>query len=464
MNDSIRFLGAARNVTGSRYLFEHGNSRVLIDCGLHQERSLRPRDWEAFPVAPDRIDAVILTHGHLDHCAYLPKLVADGFSGPVFCTGATGDIAKIVMLDAAHIMREDAEYKRRRHKEEGRASSRAIEPLYTREDAETAFPMITAVKHGETFEPAAGLKAQFIEAGHILGSASLKISTDTGASVVFSGDIGRWDKPILNDPELFDDADYVVMESTYGDRTHEDRGDLLDLLADAVLAAHERGGNLIIPSFAIGRTQELLYRLDELLVEDRIPHIVTFVDSPMAIRVNGVFRAHPELFDDDMRKLIEEHHSPFAMPNLVTTTSSNESKSINHIRGTVIVIAGSGMCTGGRIKHHLIHNISRPESVILFVGYQAYGTLGREISSGKKNVRIFGAMRDVKAQVIQLHGFSAHADRNELARWFAGFTRPPKRVFVTHGESDVARDFAQYIEANHGVPASAPEYLDRVEL
>ena len=464
MGASIEFLGAARSVTGSRYLFHSGSSAILIDCGLHQERSLRSRDWEPFGYPPDRIDAVVLTHAHLDHCGYLPRLVANGFSGPIYCSPASADIAGIVLMDAAHIMTEDAEHKNRRHHDEGRKSKKKIEPLYTRDDVEKVLPLLRTVEFGESFAAAPGVEGCYHEAGHILGSAMVRFESNDTGPVLFSGDIGRWDKPILNDPDPFDSAETVVIESTYGDRVHEDRGNLLDLLAESVSTARSRGGNLIIPSFAIGRTQELLYRLNELLVADRIPHVATFLDSPMAIKVTDVFRTHPELFDEEMSAVMADQHSPFAMPNLNYSTSSGESKAINHIRGTVIVIAGSGMCTGGRIKHHLVHNISRPESVILFVGYQAHGTLGRDLSSGEKSVRIFGVRRDVRAKVMQLHGFSAHADQNELLRWFDAVKSRPKRVFVTHGEKDVAFGFASLIEKRSGITATAPEYRERVEL
>jgi metallo-beta-lactamase family protein len=464
MESAITFLGAARNVTGSRYLLECGNSHVLVDCGLHQERAYRARDWEPFAFPPDRIDAVILTHAHLDHCGYLPKLVADGFSGPIFCTPASADIAKIVLRDAAYIMAEDAKHKQRRHDREKRKSPRVIRPLYTEEDVTRVNPLFTPVSIDIDFDVADGVTGCFHEAGHILGSAMVRLVLGGNRSVLFSGDIGRWDKPILNDPDVFEAADFVVMESTYGDRRHEDPGDLLDLLADAVDTANTRGGNLIIPSFAIGRTQELLYQFNQLLVEDRIPHLSTFLDSPMAIRVTDVFRAHPELFDEQMNALVHDHQSPFAMPNLNYSKSSSESKAINHIRGTVVVIAGSGMCTGGRIKHHLVHNISRPESVVLFVGYQAYGTLGREISSGKKSVRIFGAHRDVRARVLQLHGFSAHADQDELLRWLGSVRKAPKRIFVTHGEDAVAEEFSDLVTEKTGIASLAPEYHERVVL
>jgi metallo-beta-lactamase family protein len=460
---SIHFLGAARNVTGSSYLVEHGGKRVLVDCGLYQERKFRERNWASFAVDPASIDAVLLTHAHLDHCGLLPKLVREGFSGPIYCTPATAAITRIVLLDSARIQEEDVEYKRRRHEKEGRKGPYPEEPLYTEEDAERTLPLLATVGYDSPLPATSGISASFFEAGHILGSAMIRLELN-GMSIVFSGDIGQWDKPIIEDPTIFSEADYLVMESTYGDRTHEDPGEVEDLLAQAVNTTHRAGGNLLIPSFALERTQEVLYHLDRLLYAGRIPHLMVFVDSPMAISVTEVFKDHPELFDDAMRELMQEGHSPFSFSGLKMTRSVDQSKAINQIRGTSIIIAGSGMCTGGRIKHHLVHNIYRKESTILFVGYQAEGTLGRHILSGAKQVRILGQTWRRKASIRRINGFSAHADQPALLRWLSGLQRPPRRLFLTHGEADAIRVLTEKIEQERGWKPIAPEYGQRIEL
>jgi metallo-beta-lactamase family protein len=468
LNTSIRFLGAAQNVTGSCYLVEHEDRRVLVDCGLYQERKYRERNWAPFAARPESIDAVMLTHAHLDHCGLLPKLVRDGFSGPIYCTAATAEIARIVLLDSAHIQEEDAEFKRRRHERENRKGPYPEQPLYTEEDAERTLPLFREVHYHEPTTIEDGISATFHEAGHILGSTMIGLEV-TGASgesrsIVFSGDIGQWDKPIIEDPTVFSDADYLVMESTYGDRSHEDPGEIDQLLAEAVNMTRRSGGNLLIPSFALERTQEVLYYLNRLLRDDRIPHLMTFVDSPMAIRVTEVFKNHPELFDDAMQGLMVTGHSPFSFSGLKLTRSVDQSKAINHIRGTSIIIAGSGMCTGGRIKHHLLHNISRPESTILFVGYQAEGTLGREILSGAKEVRIMGQKRKRKARIRRISGFSAHADQPGLLRWLGDLKRPPRKLFLTHGEADAIQVLSAKIEQAKGWQPYVPEYGETVSL
>jgi metallo-beta-lactamase family protein len=475
---SIRFLGAARNVTGSCYLVEHAGRRVVVDCGLFQERKYRKRNWAPFAVDPESIDALLLTHAHLDHCGLLPKLVREGFDGPIYCTPATAEIAGIVLLDSARIQEEDAEFKRRRHEREGRKGPHPEKPLYTEEDAERTLPLFRTIGYGKTTRIVDRLSASFHEAGHILGSTMIRLELhgapgsrrsgeagpDGQRSIVFSGDIGQWDKPIIEDPTVFPEADYLVMESTYGDRTHEDPGEIEDLLADAVNTTNRAGGNLLIPSFALERTQEVLYHLNRLLQADRIPHLMVFVDSPMAISVTDVFKDHPELFDEPMRKLMKEGHSPFGFSGLTMTRSVDQSKAINHIRGTTIIIAGSGMCTGGRIKHHLVHNISRSESMVLFVGYQAEGTLGREILRGAKQVRILGYMRRRHARIRRISGFSAHADQSALLRWLGGLKRPPRRLFLTHGEADAIEVLSDKIQQEKGFTPYAPEYDERVEL
>lgn len=467
MQIKLSFLGAAQNVTGSCYLLESNGSRLLVDCGMYQEREFRHRSWEPFPVPPESIDAVLITHAHVDHSGLLPKLVKEGFKGKIHCTHATADIAEIALLDSARLQEEDAEFKMRRHKREGRKGPYEVVPLYTVEDAEATIPMLSPVEYGERVPLADGVEAIFRDAGHIFGSSMIKVQFSQDGesrSVLFSGDVGRNDKPIIDDPTVFKEADYVLVESTYGDRVHADVVDIPGKLAEIVNEAHRAGGNIVVPSFAIERSQELLYHLNELLIADKIPHIMVFLDSPMAVRVTQVFKDHPEFFDDEMMERVRQGRSPFDFPGLVMVKSVDESKAINHIKGTSMIIAGSGMCNGGRIKHHLVANISRTKSTILFVGYQAMGTLGRHIVDGAKTVRILGQKRKIKARIAQIGGFSAHADRNELLEWLNGLNRPPKKVFITHGEADAARSFADFIKEQNGWDVHVPAYKEEVIL
>ena len=458
----LTFLGAAQNVTGSRYLLQAAGRRLLIDCGLYQERDLKDRNWDPFPVPPNRIDAVLLTHAHIDHCGYLPRLVKQGFAGPVFGTQPTADIAKVVLMDSAKLQAEDAEFKQRRHQKEKRQGPHPVEPLYGPADVEACCSHFEPVAYDTPTEVLPGVEATFQEAGHILGSASIRIRAD-GRSIVFSGDIGRWDRPILRDPQPCPAADYVVMESTYGDRLHEETNLIADHLANAINATRRRGGNVIVPTFAIERAQELLYYLNDLLAADRIPHLMAFLDSPMAVNVIDIFERNPALMDEPMREHIRNNRSPFHFPGLKLVRTVDESKSINHIAGTVLVLAGAGMCTGGRIKHHLVNNVSRPESTILFVGYQAVGTLGRVIQNGTSPVRILGESLPVRAQVLSIPGFSAHGDRNELLRWLGTPATRPRRVFVTHGEPETAAAFAGTLR-QQGFEATVPAYADAIGL
>jgi metallo-beta-lactamase family protein len=463
----LKFLGAAQNVTGSRYLLEIDGTRILVDCGVYQERSFLSRNWDPFPVPPDSIDTILLTHAHLDHTGYLPRLEKLGFRGNVHCTPATSEIAEIAFLDYANVQAEDLALKSKRHQREGRQSPYPELPLYTERDAIACLPLFAKVDYGKPIKLDDGVTASFYDAGHILGSAMIRLTVGDGPearTIIFSGDIGRRDKPILNDPTVFDSADYVIMESTYGDRLHEDSADIDSLLEDVIVSTVKRQGNVVIPCFAIGRAQEVLYRLNSLFMARRIPRVLVFIDSPMALRVTEVFKRHRELFDADMTKLEMEGHSPFHLSGLNMTASIEASKTINSVRSGAIIMAGSGMCTGGRIKHHLVTNISRPESTILFVGFQAVGTLGREIVEGAKQVRILGQIYPVRASIKEIRGFSAHADRAELLAWASHLSAPPRRVFVTHGEPESARSFAAFLAEKTGWTTSVPQYLDEVTL
>jgi metallo-beta-lactamase family protein len=467
MNIKLTFLGAAQNVTGSQYLVQSDKTSFLVDCGLYQERELTGRNWGPFLFPPERLEAVLLTHAHLDHCGLLPKLTREGFNQAIYCTSATAEITEIMLLDSGRIQEEDADFKKRRHQKENRKGPYPEVPLYTRDDAEAVYPLFSAVRYGQTVQIGDGVEATFYDAGHVLGSSMVRLKIEQNGearTILFSGDVGRRNKPILNDPTFFEEADYVIVESTYGDRLLESPQDAANQLAEAINSAVKRGGNIVIPSFALERSQELLYYLNQFLLEGRIPHLLVFVDSPMAVEVTGVFERHPDLFDQEMRKLLHQQRSPFDFPGLELAGTVEESKAINHIKGSAIIIAGSGMCTGGRIKHHLVNNISREESTILFVGYQAAGTLGRQIVDGAQRVRILGQYYPVKAKIEQLSGFSAHADRDGLLRWLSSLRRPPRRVFITHGELDASRHLAGLIRSRHGWEATVPSYQERVFL
>jgi len=467
MEIKLRFLGAAQNVTGSRHMLEVNGTRLLVDCGLYQERQFKKRNWEPFDFPASSIDAVLLTHAHLDHCGLVPKLVKEGFKGPIYCTSATTEIARIIMMDSARLQEEDAEYKRKRHEREGRKSPFPYEPLYEMADVEAALPLFKTARYMKPVEIAPGIKATFCEAGHVLGSAVIHICIEQNGetrSVLFSGDLGRPDRPILRDPAEIDEADYILVESTYGDRVHRGRGDIKAEIGEVINATRAAGGNVVVPSFALERSQELLYYLNELLVEDAIPHLMVFLDSPMAGSITKVFKHHPDLFDEEMNEFMANGESPFKFQGLKYTQTANESKAINHIRGTAIIIAGSGMCTGGRVKHHLVNNIERPESTIMFVGYQAIGTLGRRIVEGEEEVRILGEKRQVKAKVVQIQGFSAHADKEELLHWLSSLKNHPKKIFVVHGEAESAKAFGAYLHEKTGWEVAVPEFKDEVVL
>jgi metallo-beta-lactamase family protein len=362
-----------------------------------------------------------------------------------------------VLLDSARLQEEDAAFKRARHEREGREGPHPEVPLYTEEDARRTLPLFSTVSYGQRVLVAPDFVAVFQEAGHILGSASVRVELG-GISALFSGDVGRWDRPIIRDPAPFQPADYVQMESTYGASVHQDVDGIEESLAEAVLRTRKAGGNLLIPSFALERAQEVLYYLHRLQGSGRIPHVPVFVDSPMAVDVTGVFQRHPDLFDEDMRRLMLAGSSPFSFPGLTLVRGVAQSKTLNHLRGTAVIIAGSGMCTGGRIKHHLAANLGRRESTVLFVGYQAEGTLGREILSGARQVRIHGQARRVRARIARISGFSSHADRGELERWLAPQLQPPRRLFLTHGEPQAAESLAGHLRTRAGWQVRIPEY------
>jgi len=463
----IRFLGATHQVTGSSYFLDAGGVKILIDCGLFQERDYSYRNWEGFPVPPDQIQYLLLTHVHLDHCGLIPKLVKEGFAGDVLLTPASKELFPIVILDSARIQEEDAAFKKKRHVKEGRKGPYPEIPLYTVQDAEKCFPLLKDVLYEDYLPLNDRVKVCFHDAGHILGSAMIEIivQDENGSrNIIFSGDIGQWDNPLLGNPSVFDRADYVVMESTYGDRNHDNPQDIDERLCEIVNDTVKAGGNVLIPTFAIERAQELLYHFNRLARAERIPYIMTFLDSPMAVEITKVFERCKKYFDKETLELFKDGQSPFDFPGLMLVESVESSKAINLIKGSTIIMASSGMITGGRIKHHLTMNITRPESTLLFVGYQAAGTLGRQILDGVSPVRINGQFYPVRMKIEKIDAFSAHAGMNDLQRWLNNFKSPPKHVFLTHGEEESISSLENYIKSKGGWEVSAPTYMEEYSL
>ncbi|HMA94805.1 MAG TPA: MBL fold metallo-hydrolase [Polyangiaceae bacterium] len=465
MSLSLTFLGAAKNVTGSRHLIEADGVRVLLDCGLYQERQNAARNWDEFAVPPPSIEAVVLTHAHIDHSGWLPRLVRHGFRGLVYCSLATAEMVPLVLADAARLQAEDVAWKRKRHAAEGRASLYPPQPLYDEDDVEATSHSLRGVAFGVPQSVAPGLTATLLPSGHILGASMVLIEQiATGKRLLFSGDLGCPGRPLMPEPTAPPKADLVVIESTYGDRVHDESVDLATQLADQVNATIRRGGSLLIPCFAVERAQELLYHLQKLLRSNRIPKVPVFLDSPMAVSLLKVYGNHPEALDAQARGRLALGDSPFAFPELHLCASRDQSKRINDVNRPSIIIAGSGMCTGGRIKHHLSRYLDDPTSTLLFVGYQASGTLGRQLLDGAGEVRLFGEFRRVGLQVRQIHGFSGHADQRQLLQWLGQTPDGPKRVAVVHGGAGVTTSFAQLVRQRFGCEVVVPEYGQRVVL
>jgi metallo-beta-lactamase family protein len=463
----LHFLGANRQVTGSRYCLEAAGRKMLIDCGMFQERPFVSRNWEPSPIPPAEISQLLLTHVHIDHCGLIPRLVQQGYRGPIRATRASVELAEIMLRDAARIQVEDAAYKRRRHRKEGRRGKYPEVALYDEADVEATLPLFEPVAYRTALELDEHFSVTFHDAGHILGSAMLEIvAKEDGRTrhLLFSGDIGQWKKPLLRDPTLFDRADYVVMESTYGDRLHEDGGSIEDQLRGVINETADRGGNVVIPTFAVERAQELMYHISRLVHDDRIPDMPIFLDSPMAIDVTQIFREFPDCLDQETWQLIASGEPPLSFPGLRMVRSVEQSKQINSVKGPCIIMATSGMCTSGRIKHHLRQNVRDERSTILFVGYQAEGTLGRQILDRRPEVRIHGRNYPMRAEVRQIFGFSGHADRDDLLRWLTHLNEAPRRVFLTHGDEEAGSSLAARIRERPGWPVTVPEYRQVVEL
>lgn len=463
----LHFLGANRQVTGSRYCLEVAGKQVLIDCGMFQERKFLNRNLDRCPIPAADVEALLLTHVHIDHSGLIPKLVKEGFRGPIYATRPSIALADVLLRDSAEIQMEDIEYKQKRHRKENRTSPYPYEPLYTVEDVDSTLRLLKPAEYLKPVQVTDGIKATFHDAGHILGSAMIEIEATEGditRHIVFSGDIGQWDKPLIHDPSLLEHADYLVMESTYGDRDHERAGDLEMQFETIVNETHARGGNVVIPTFAVERAQELMYYFSRLVHSQRIPRMSVFLDSPMAVDVTEIFRDFREFLDAETFAMMNAHTPPLRFPGLEMIRTANQSKAINFLKTPCIIMASSGMCTAGRIKHHLRNNISRADSTILFVGYQGDGTLGRQILDGNKRVRIHGQEFNVRARIAQIYGFSGHADRSGLLRWLTNFKQPPRQIFFTHGEEKVSLKFAEHVQRELKWPALVPQYRQVVEL
>ncbi len=463
----ITFLGANRCVTGSRYCLEVGDARVMIDCGMVQERQHAGRNWEPCPVRASSIQAVLLTHIHIDHSGLIPKFVREGFAGPIIATRPTVDLADIVLRDSAHIQVEDAAYKKKRHRREGRQGKHPEEPLYTMSDVEQSLVLFKGADYGQSIPVADGIDVVFRDAGHILGSAMLELSVQEGTQqrrIVFSGDIGQRGKPLIRDPSYFGQADYIIMESTYGDRLHEKSGDVETQLCDVINETIGRGGNVVIPTFAIERAQELMYHIGRLVYAKRIPSIPIFLDSPMAVDVTEIFRQNRQYLDPETQQLIQSKEPPLRYAGLRMVHDVEQSKAISQLKNPCIIMSPAGMCTAGRIKHHLRHNIGRHESTVLFVGFQARGTLGRQILDGHHDVRIHGALQRVKAHVAHINGLSGHADQAGLLDWLSHLQTPPRHIFLAHGEEPASECLSGLIREKWGWKVSIPMYESSVTL
>ena len=458
---SIRFLGAAGTVTGSRHLVTTPGGSVLVDAGLFQgAKELRLRNWAPFPVPAASLHAVVLTHAHIDHAGALPQLVRDGFRGPVYCTPATRDLAHLLLPDAARLQEEEARFANRRGYSKHAPNAR---PLYTEEDAMRALRLLVPVPYGVRRELRPGVAATLHRAGHILGSAfvELEIAERSGATrrVLFSGDLGRYGAPILPDPGAAPATDELLVECTYGDREHQ--GSPRQELKEVVLSSVQRGGALIVPAFAVGRTQEVLFELRALEATGEIPTLPTFVDSPMAVDATPIHLAHREDHDDEMTRLIAAGVEPLRPARLTFARAPEQSKAINHVSGPCIIISASGMATGGRILHHLERRLPDPRTTVLLVGYQAAGTRGWSLQNGARTLRMHGQDVPVQARVAVISGFSAHADRREMDRWLATLPRPPARTFCVHGEPAALAATAERLRArgwNVIVPHHGEEY------
>ncbi|KJS22556.1 MAG: metallo-beta-lactamase [Clostridiaceae bacterium BRH_c20a] len=459
----ITFYGAAETVTGSCFKLTTDNgSNILIDCGLFQgSRELKERNYGDFAFDPSEIDVVLLTHAHIDHSGLIPKLSNKGFQGKIFTTNVTKELCSIMLPDSGHIQEMEVERKNRKL---ARANKPLLDPIYTVEDAEKCMGQFVGVAYNTPVEILPEIKTIFKDAGHILGSAMIELYVE-GKKILFSGDIGNNDQPIINDPTIIDQADFVIMESTYGNRFHLETEDKATQLVQIINKTIRKGGNLIIPAFAIERTQDLIYHLKKIVNSDLIPKIDIYIDSPLAIRATEIFCKYPDFYDEDATKLKEEENQCiFDFPGLKYTLSADESKAINFLKNNNIIISASGMCDAGRIKHHLKHNLWKSQTTVLFVGYQAQGTLGRKILDGEKVVRIHGEEVAVNADIENIEGFSAHADQKALVEWVQKFKDKPEKIFLVHGEPEGMQMLAKVIKDETKNNVLIPKVGETIEL
>ena len=454
----ITFCGAAGTVTGSCYLVETKQTRFLVDCGMFQgNKELRDLNQRDFLFNPAALDFVLLTHAHVDHAGLLPHLYKSGFQKQIYATKASTDLCGIILPDSGHIQEMEVEWRNRKRARKGEALQK---PLYTAADALETLKLFQSLNYLEEFKPVPEVKVRFNDAGHILGSSIIEVwITEDGkeTKIVFSGDLGQVAQPIIQDPTWINDADYLLVESTYGDRLHEDSAEKIALLREMIIQSVKSGGNLVIPAFAVGRTQDLLYHIRELLNLGAIPSVPVYIDSPMAVSVTEIYRNNPNCYDQETKQMFANHQSPFEFPNLHFIRTAEESKKLNELAKGAIVISASGMCEAGRILHHLKHNLWRPESNVLFVGYQAEGTLGRRLLEGAKVVKIMGEEIAVKAKINSIGGFSAHADQNGLLDWLRHFATKPRNLFLVHGEQSAQDTLAQLIQEKLGWSTIIPK-------
>ena len=452
----IQFCGASTGVTGSCHLITTDNHRILLDCGQFQGgKAQEAMNYEEFPFDPAEIDCLILSHAHIDHCGRIPLLFKRGFKGDIYCTDATADLLGVMLKDSGYIHEKEAEWKNRKNERAGRP---VIEPLYTYNDAVDSLKFVKPVLYDQLIELNEEMKIVFNDAGHILGSAITELwvtENDTVSKIVFSGDLGVMNRPILRDPTIIKKADYVIMETTYGNRLHPQNSMDVRRLMDIIRETAARGGTTVIPSFAVGRTQELIYELNRVYdsnseYREAFKDLMVYVDSPMATTATEVFKRNAQVFDDETKEYIRKGDHPLDFKNLKFTRTSEESMWLNSDRKPKVIISASGMCEAGRIRHHLKHNLWDSRASIVFVGYQAEGTLGRKLVEGAQEVTLFGEKIKVNAQIHNLEGFSGHADRDGLLEWLGGFRQQPKHIFLVHGENDSKEDFAKTVKEQLG--------------
>lgn len=467
---NIKFLGAAMSVTGSCHLITTDKYKFLLDCGQFQGgKIIEKLNYEKFPFDPDELDFMILSHAHVDHCGRIPLLTNQGFRGNIYCTDATADLVDIMLKDSGYIHEKEAQW----HNEKAlRHGEPPVEPLFTVEDAEASLKHLTPTLYDQHIDINEDISVRFRDAGHILGSSIVELWIKEGEKVsklVFSGDLGVKNKPILRDPSIIEEADYLIMEATYGNRLHESSQESLKKFIKIILRTIKRGGTVVIPSFAVGRTQELIYQLNTYYDQNEecrkiLEDVMVYVDSPMATSATEVFRRNPQVFDEHTKNLILSGDHPLDFKNLKFTRSSEESKQLNYMDEPKIIISASGMCEAGRIKHHLKHHLWNRDSSIIIVGYQADGTLGRYLVNGEKKVRIFGEKINVNAEIYSLEGFSGHADRDGLLEWLSGFKKAPHKIFLVHGEDDAKRGFADTVKQTLGYDCTVVEDVSEYNL